>query len=86
MRMKTPISDEKARAQVAKALADALKDENAAVRQQAMQALAQMRSPLAFEPMVAALKDSGPDVRHQAAFSLGELTTSAGRRPALGCA
>ena len=38
-----------------------------------MQALAQMRSPLAFEPMVAALKDASPDVRHQAAFSLGQL-------------
>jgi HEAT repeat protein/beta-lactamase regulating signal transducer with metallopeptidase domain len=61
------------REQVAKALANALKDENPAVRQQAMQALAQMRSPLAFEPMVAALKDTDPEVRHQAAFSLGQL-------------
>jgi beta-lactamase regulating signal transducer with metallopeptidase domain len=61
------------REQVAKALANALNDENPAVRQQAMQALAQMRSPLAFEPMLAALKDTDPDVRHQAAFSLGEL-------------
>ena len=43
--------DEKARAQVAQALASALKDENAAVREQAMQALAEMRSPLAFDPM-----------------------------------
>ena len=38
-----------------------------------MQALAQMRSPLAFEPMVAALKDASPEVRHQAAFSLGQM-------------
>ena len=65
--------DEKARAQVAQALASALKDENAAVREQAMQALAEMRSPLAFDPIVAALKDSSPQVRHQAAFSLGQL-------------
>jgi HEAT repeat protein/beta-lactamase regulating signal transducer with metallopeptidase domain len=65
--------DEKARGQVAQALAAALKDENASVREQAMQALAQMRSPLAFEPIVAALKDSSPEVRHQAAFSLGQL-------------
>ena len=65
--------DEKARAQVAQALAAALKDENASVREQAMQALAEMRSPLAFEPMVAALKDSSPEVRHRAAFSLGQL-------------
>jgi HEAT repeat protein/beta-lactamase regulating signal transducer with metallopeptidase domain len=65
--------DEKARGQVAQALAAALKDENASVREQAMQALAQMRSPLAFEPIVAALQDSSPEVRHQAAFSLGQL-------------
>jgi beta-lactamase regulating signal transducer with metallopeptidase domain len=61
------------REQVAKALAGALKDDNPAVRQQAMQALAQMQSPLAFEPMVAALKDTNADVRHQAAFSLAQL-------------
>ena len=62
-----------AREQAAKALATALKDDNAEVRAQAMQSLAQMRSPLAFEPMVAALKDASPEVRHQAAFSLGEM-------------
>jgi HEAT repeat protein/beta-lactamase regulating signal transducer with metallopeptidase domain len=61
------------REQVAKALANALKDDNPAVRQEAMQALAQMRSPLAFEPMLAALKDTDPELRQQAAFSLGEL-------------
>jgi HEAT repeat protein/beta-lactamase regulating signal transducer with metallopeptidase domain len=69
---KAAISDA-TREQVAKALANALKDENPAVRQQAMQALAQMRSPLAFEPMLTALKDTDPEVRHQAAFSLGQL-------------
>jgi HEAT repeat protein/beta-lactamase regulating signal transducer with metallopeptidase domain len=62
-----------ARAQAAQALAAALKDENAEVRAQAMQALAQMKSPLAFEPIVAALKDASPEVRHQAAFSLGQM-------------
>jgi HEAT repeat protein/beta-lactamase regulating signal transducer with metallopeptidase domain len=62
-----------ARAQVAQALAAALKDENADVRAEAMQALARMRSPLAFDPMVAALRDASPDVRQQAAFSLGQL-------------
>jgi beta-lactamase regulating signal transducer with metallopeptidase domain len=67
-----PISDA-TREQVAKALLNALKDENAEVREQAMQALAKMGSPLAFEPMVAALKDSSAQVRHQAAFNLGQL-------------
>src|SRR5215203_2444679 len=40
------------RTQAAQALTQALKDENAEVRQEAIQALSRMRSPLAFEPMV----------------------------------
>ena len=61
------------RTQAAQALTQALKDENAEVRAQAMHALAQMRSPLAFEPMVALLKDTSAEVRHQAAFNLGQM-------------
>jgi beta-lactamase regulating signal transducer with metallopeptidase domain len=55
------------------ALLEALKDSDREVRENAMQALANLRAPEALGPMRAALKDSSPDVREQAAFALGQM-------------
>jgi HEAT repeat protein/beta-lactamase regulating signal transducer with metallopeptidase domain len=55
------------------ALAEALKDSDAGVRNEALQALARLRDPRAFEALQAALKDSSPDVREKAAFGLGQF-------------
>jgi beta-lactamase regulating signal transducer with metallopeptidase domain len=57
---------------VVAALMEALNDENKDVREQALHALSQMRTPMAAEVFVRLLKDTSPDVRQQAAFALGQ--------------
>jgi beta-lactamase regulating signal transducer with metallopeptidase domain/HEAT repeat protein len=53
------------------ALAEALKDEDAEVRQHAMFALTQIGGPRATEILAAALKDPDPEVRAKAVWGLG---------------
>lgn len=54
-------------------LTEAMKDPDADVRKQAMQALTRLGAPLAYDTLVVALKDEDSDMRRQAAFSLGQL-------------
>jgi HEAT repeat protein/beta-lactamase regulating signal transducer with metallopeptidase domain len=61
------------RQDVVEALVGALKDESPEVRQQAMHALTQVRSPAIVEPMIAALSDSNAEVRQSAAAALGQV-------------
>ena len=58
---------------VVKALAAALNDENAEVRQAALHALVRLESPVAFEPLMGALRGQNVEMRRIAAFSLGQL-------------
>jgi HEAT repeat protein/beta-lactamase regulating signal transducer with metallopeptidase domain len=58
---------------VVDALAAALKDTDAEVREHALMALAQLHDRRATAPLVAALGDSSADVREYAAVALGEL-------------
>ena len=61
-----------------------MKDSDADVRKQAMQALTRLGAPLAYETLVAALKDEDGDVRQQAAFSLGQMGDSRAVDPLIG--
>jgi HEAT repeat protein/beta-lactamase regulating signal transducer with metallopeptidase domain len=56
---------------VVQGLMEAMKDSDADVRKQALQALTRLRVPLAFDTLVAALKDPDADIREHAAFALG---------------
>jgi beta-lactamase regulating signal transducer with metallopeptidase domain len=58
---------------VVKALVAALDDENEDVRREALQTLVRFRSPLAFDPMLAAAKSSDPEIRGHAVFALGQF-------------
>ena len=53
------------------AFRDALKDDDADMRQQAIFALSQLGGPRATEAIVAALRDKDPEVRQKAAWALG---------------
>jgi HEAT repeat protein/beta-lactamase regulating signal transducer with metallopeptidase domain len=53
------------------ALVEALKDEDAEVREQALFALSQIDGPRATEALIAALKDPNPQVRQKAVYGLG---------------
>jgi beta-lactamase regulating signal transducer with metallopeptidase domain len=53
------------------ALTEALKDDDAEVRQHALFALAQARGPRATEALASAMKDASPDVRERAVWALG---------------
>ena len=53
------------------ALVEALKDEDAEVRENALFALSQMGGSAATEALIAALKDSSPQVREKAVWALG---------------
>ena len=53
------------------ALMEALKDEDAEVRENALFALSQIGGTLATEALVAALKDANPQVREKAVWALG---------------
>ena len=52
-------------------LTEALKDTDADVRKQAMQALTRLGAPVAFDALLAAIEDEDADMRQQAVFSLG---------------
>ncbi len=65
--------DPATRDRVVQSLVEALNDSSPEVRQEAVRALANIRTEKAFEPMVRALKDSDADVRQQAAQALGQL-------------
>ena len=65
-------------------LTEAMKDSDADVRKQAMQALTRLGAPLAYETLVAALKDEDGDVRQQAAHSLGQRGDSRAVDPLIG--
>jgi beta-lactamase regulating signal transducer with metallopeptidase domain len=53
------------------ALTEALKDEDAEMREQALFALSQIRGPRATQALLGALKDSNPEVREKAIWALG---------------
>jgi beta-lactamase regulating signal transducer with metallopeptidase domain len=53
------------------ALTEALRDEDAEVRQHAVFALTQIRGPRAAQALMAALKDADPEVREKAVWGLG---------------
>ena len=61
------------RQDVVQALVGAMKDEDPEVRQQAVHALMQVRSPAIVAPMIAALSDSDADVRQSAAMAVGQM-------------
>ena len=58
------------------ALADALKDTDAEVRQQAAWALGRIRSEQSVDALIAALKDSDQDVRKQVIWALGRIQSA----------
>ena len=68
------VSDE-TRRRVADALMTALNDENADVREQALNALANMRDPRAIPGLLRALRDASVDVREQAVNALAQFDT-----------
>jgi HEAT repeat protein/beta-lactamase regulating signal transducer with metallopeptidase domain len=68
------VSDE-TRRRVADALMTALADENAEVREQALNALANMRDPRAIPGLLRALRDASVDVREQAVNALAQFDT-----------
>ncbi len=63
--------DERENARAVEALRNALKDEDAQVRHQALMALAQLHDKSAGEEFKSAIKDKDPHVRAQAAWALG---------------
>ena len=65
-------------------LTEALKDTDADVRKQAMQALTRLGAPVAFEALLAAIKDEDADVRQQAAHSLARLRDTRAVQPLIG--
>jgi HEAT repeat protein/beta-lactamase regulating signal transducer with metallopeptidase domain len=65
--------DPATRDRVVQSLVEALNDSSPEVRQQAVHALANIRTEKAFEPMLRALKDSDADVRQHAAQALGQM-------------
>jgi HEAT repeat protein/beta-lactamase regulating signal transducer with metallopeptidase domain len=56
---------------VLQGLTDAMKDTDADVRKQALQALTRLGVPVAFDTLVASVKDPDADIREHAAFALG---------------
>jgi HEAT repeat protein/beta-lactamase regulating signal transducer with metallopeptidase domain len=66
------------------ALTAALKDTDQEVRENALQALVQLRDPAVFEPLVQALADASADVREQAAFGLGQMRDRRAVQPLTG--
>ena len=58
---------------VLQGLTEALKDSDAEVRKQAMQALARIHAPGMYDVISQALKDADPEVRQQAAFALSQM-------------
>jgi HEAT repeat protein/beta-lactamase regulating signal transducer with metallopeptidase domain len=66
----TPASQQEKDSAVA-ALVEALKDEDAEVRENALFALSQIGGAVATEALMAALKDSSPQVREKAVWALG---------------
>ena len=58
---------------VLQGLTEALKDSDAEVRKQAMQALARIHAPGMYDVIAPALKDADPEVREQAAFALSQM-------------
>ena len=54
-------------------LVEGLRDENAAIRKGAAQALGTIGDPEGFEPLTRAISDADTEVRAPAAFALGEL-------------
>jgi HEAT repeat protein/beta-lactamase regulating signal transducer with metallopeptidase domain len=58
---------------VLQGLTEALKDSDAEVRKQAMQALARIHAPGMYDVIALALKDADPEVREQAAFALSQM-------------
>ena len=63
--------DDHEKARAIEALRNALKDEDAQVRHQALMALAQLHDKSAVEGFKSAIKDKDPNVRAQAAWALG---------------
>ncbi len=59
---------------VLQGLTEALKDSDAEVRKQAMQALARIHAPGMYDVISLALKDADPEVRQQAAFALSQMS------------
>ncbi len=64
-----------------RALQEALKDSDAEVRQNAMQALAMSRNAEAIPLFIEALKDSDPEIRQKAAWALGLRRSSEAVEP-----
>ena len=58
---------------VLQGLTEALKDSDAEVRKQAMQALARIHAPGMYDVISQALKDADAEVRQQAAFALSQM-------------
>ena len=69
---------------VIQGLTEAMKDPDADVRSQALQALTQLGVPVAYETLVAALKDEDADLRQQAAHSLARLRDTRAVQPLIG--
>ncbi|MEK7679021.1 MAG: HEAT repeat domain-containing protein, partial [Deltaproteobacteria bacterium] len=69
----SPIGGGSQKADETQRLIEALKDPNADVRQNAAEALGELKDPRAVLPLIEALKDGNGGVRQSAAWALGKL-------------